>query len=186
METYADATVKRTYDSAGRPVQTVDTQSGAFARIYDLVGRGRRRKSALLALFPTRGMLTEELPRGRSKGSLQPIILTMRTETFTSAALGSASVTRTYDARNLPTGNTRSNGVAGSYAFLISGRTAPHYPGAGRRQHALFAGVFAYDPVSQIVRNALDTGLPFFDTSLRWYLRRRERSDLLWPYYLHE
>ncbi len=158
METYADATVKRTYDSAGRPVQTVDTQSGAFARIYDLVGRVVKEVGPTGSISYTRdadGRVSSRQVEGQSAANYTYDA----NGNLTSAALGSASVTRTYDARNLPTGNTRSNGVAGSYTFDSAGRLLTILEQAGG--NTLFSRSFAYDPVSQIVRNALDTGLPF-------------------------
>jgi RHS repeat-associated protein len=72
--------------------------------------------------------------------------------------MGAVSTTRTYDARNLPLKNTRSNGVTSSYSYDAVGRLLAISEQAGNT--TLFSRAFNYDAVGNIVGNAADMGLP--------------------------
>jgi RHS repeat-associated protein len=155
-ETYVDAMVQRTFDSTGRVIRVVDSQAGSFNVSYDGAGRLLKVVSPNGTITYTRDADGRVLTR---QVSGQPVV----TYTYdangnmTSAAMGNASVSRTYDARNLLTGNTRRNGVTGSYTFDAVGRILTiSEQTAGS---TLFSRAFTYDAAGQITGNTLDTGL---------------------------
>ena len=101
-ETYADATVQRSYDdAAGRLVQLVDSQSGTFNMTYDAVGW-------LVKMVGPNGTISytrDALERVASRQVLGRPAVNYTYDAngnLSSASLGTATVTRNYDGRDLP------------------------------------------------------------------------------------
>jgi RHS repeat-associated protein len=155
-ETYADANVKRTYDSSGRLVQTIDSQSGTFSRAYDLAGHLIKEVGPNGTIAYSRD--ADGRVASRQVGGQSAVNYTYDGDgNLTAAVLGSTSITRTYDARNLLATNVRSNGVAGSYMFDSVGRILNISEQAGG--NTLFSRAFTYDAAGQTTGAALDKGL---------------------------
>ena len=157
-ETYADATVSRSYDSSGRLVQVVDSQSGTFSNTYDLVGRLLKTVTPNGAISYTRDADGRVASRQVS-GSAAVSYTYDPDGNLTNAAMGStASVARTYDPRNLLLTNTRSNGVTGTYSFDAIGKLLAMSEKAGGSS-TIFSRAFAYDAAGQLTANSVDEGL---------------------------
>ena len=156
-EVYADATVQRVYDSSGRLVQVVDSQSGTFTMTYDSAGRLVSSVSPNGAISYVRDADGRVLSR-QVTGQAPANYSYDASGNLTGAALGSISVARTYDVRNLLTGSARSNGVAGSYSFDPVGRILAISENASGNTR--FSRAFTYDIGGQKIADALDTGLP--------------------------
>jgi len=156
-ETYADATVQRTYDSNGRLVRVVDSQAGTFNLTYDSAGR-------LVKVVGPNGTIAYSRDADGRVTARQVQGQTAVAYTYdangnvTGISMGGASVARTYDVRNLLTANTRSNSVGGTYAYDAVGRILSITEKSGA--NTLFSRAFTYDAAGQITANAVDTGLP--------------------------
>ncbi len=156
-ETYSDATVQRSYDSYGRIVSIVDSQSGTFSMTYDLTGRLVRMVGPTGSLSYTRDALGRVVSR-QVNGQAAAKYAYDANGNLVSATLGSASVGYTYDARNLVIAAARSNGVAGSYAFDSVGRLASISETFGTS--VLLSRTFSYDADDEISAASADLGLP--------------------------
>lgn len=156
-DTYADATVQRQYDLSSRLARVVDSQAGAFDMTWDAAGR-------LLKVAGPNGTIVYTRDGDGRVVTRQVVGQPAVSYTYdpegemTGAAMGSTSVTRTYDARNLMTANVRSNGASGALGFDAAGQMlsiAEQSFGKG-----LYSRALTYDPAGQIASSALDLGLP--------------------------
>ncbi len=155
-ENWPDATVKHTYDAAGRMTQVVDSQSGTFKASFDLAGRLIKVSSPNGILSYTRDAVGRIATR-QVQGQPVSTYAYDANSNLTSAAMGSVSTTRTYDPRDLMVSNSRSNGVNGSYSFDADGRLTSILEKIGGT--TLLSRTFGLDVAGQITKNGVDKGL---------------------------
>ena len=155
LETYADATVQRTYDSAGRLIQVVDSQSGTFSMSYDAVGRLLKQIGPNGVITYTRDADGRVLSR-QVQGQPAVNYTYDANGNLTQAAMGATTVSRAYDVRNLLLSNTRSNGVTGSYTYDSLGRITGISEKNGGT--TVFSRAFTYDAAGQMTADTVDQG----------------------------
>ena len=148
--------MQRTYDSYGRLVRIVDSQSGTFNMTYDLAGRLTRAVGPNGTISYTRDADGRVLSR-QVLGQTAVTYSYDPNGNLIKATMGATSVTQTFDVRNQLIANARSNGVNGSYVFDPAGRILSVSEQSGAQ--TLFARTLSHDAAGQITGNTLDTGL---------------------------
>jgi RHS repeat-associated protein len=156
-ESLEDATVTRSYDSAGRLIAANDTQGGNFTFDYDLAGRLLRTSNQ----FGTVEYARDSLGRASSRtvlGQHKQDFVFDAVGNLTMVSMPQATLTMTYDARNLLGTLSRSNGVSTSYTYDDLGRLLSR-----THDHAnviLGTQSYTYDPNGRRATNKADIAQP--------------------------
>jgi RHS repeat-associated protein len=121
-ETYDDATVQWSYDGGGRVQDITDTSAGAFHFDYDAAGRLLANATPFGAISYVRDRIGRTLSR-QVAGQPRLDYSYDSSGNLTGAYMPGAGVTLFYDARNLMSGATRTNGVVTAYYYDAIGRS---------------------------------------------------------------
>ncbi|HEX3747123.1 MAG TPA: RHS repeat-associated core domain-containing protein [Bryobacteraceae bacterium] len=142
VETYPDSSVARSYDANGRLIQVADSASGTFVYRYDSAGRLLNSVTPVGALTYTRDPLGRVATR-QVNGLSQLTYQYDLAGNLTQAAMPQATAGFNYDARNLLSAVTRSNGVSTSIGRDALGRILSIAHQAGNNTLASFS--YGYD-----------------------------------------
>ena len=121
-ETYQDGTtVVPSYDANSRVVSVKDSASGIFSSSFDAAGRLAGSMTPFGAISYQRDVLGRAT--ARTVAGQSPVTYSYdKNGNLLSAVTAVASITRTYDSRNLLSNATRMNGVISQYAYDQLGR----------------------------------------------------------------
>ena len=156
-ESYADATVTRSYDFFGRLIQVNDTASGTFLSSFDLAGR-------LLSSSTPLGSVNYTYDGRGATASRQVVGQSALTYSYdpawnlTGAALPQASATFSYNVRNQLASMGRLNGVSTAYTYDADARLLSLIH--AKSSTLIDAESYGYDPAGDRNSHSTSIGQP--------------------------